>query len=265
LLVAVAMPGAACDLAAGSLTAQAADQWTRTYPLQAGGELHIGNTNGLVEIEGVDGTTLDVRAERIAHATRDAAARSLLPQIVIEEQVTPTRVSIETGRIAGLMIGAAVEVRYHVRAPRTALLRVATTNGRIALTGMTGSVTADTTNGGVVANDLRGGIHAHATNGAIQVGLAAFSRDPIDLHTTNGAVTLSLPEDAKADVSASVTNGGIDLSGLNLERSEESRRRVVGRLNGGGAAIDLTTTNGGIRVRAERAVHDPASSGSERR
>ena len=44
--------------------------------------------------------------------------------------------------------------------------------------------------------------------------------------------------------------GGINVSGLKLETTESTRRRVEGKLNGGGTLIDLRTTNGGIRVRA---------------
>src|SRR5213595_407746 len=99
LLVPLAALGAACDLAAGALTGRASDEWTKTYPLTAGGELHVSNTNGLVEIEGVEGSTVDVRVERIARAANDSAARSLLQRVVIKEQATSDRVSVETERM----------------------------------------------------------------------------------------------------------------------------------------------------------------------
>ncbi|PYR60157.1 MAG: hypothetical protein DMF91_12935, partial [Acidobacteria bacterium] len=40
----------------GPLRGQATDEWTKTYPLTRGGEVRIVNTNGKVEIEGVDGS-----------------------------------------------------------------------------------------------------------------------------------------------------------------------------------------------------------------
>ena len=101
-------------VARGSLSAQATDEWTHTYPLTAGGEVQIVNTNGRIEVEGVDGSTVEVRAERIARGATDAAARELLPRIVIKEDVKPDRVTIETERMSGIMIGAGFEVRYHV-------------------------------------------------------------------------------------------------------------------------------------------------------
>src|SRR5678816_3501860 len=51
---------AGCDLSLGHLAARATDEWTHTYPLSPGGEVRIVNTNGKVEIEGVDGATVEV-------------------------------------------------------------------------------------------------------------------------------------------------------------------------------------------------------------
>src|SRR6058998_1425406 len=87
---------AGCDVSLGNLSARATDEWTHTYPLTAGGEVRIVNTNGRIEVEGVDGTTVEVRAERIAHGATDAAARELLPRIIIKEDARPERVTLET-------------------------------------------------------------------------------------------------------------------------------------------------------------------------
>src|SRR5262245_60175601 len=72
-------------------TGRATDEWTRSYPLSAGGEIHIGNTNGRIEVEAVEGSTVEVRAERIAKAATDDGARELLPRITIKEDVKPDR------------------------------------------------------------------------------------------------------------------------------------------------------------------------------
>jgi hypothetical protein len=240
---------AACDMSLGHLTGRASDEWTRTYPLKPGGEIRIGNTNGVVEIEGVDTSTVEVRAERIARAATDAAARELLPRINIKEDVSPERVALETDKIGGILIGISYEVRYHVRAPKGAAVNVSNTNGTVRLTALTGKVSARTTNGGVRGRDLTGAVDARTTNGGVVVDLGKVGSEPVSLRTTNGGVTLYLPETAKADVSASWTNGSINLSDLKMEVSERSRRRFEGRMNGGGTPIELHTTNGGIRLR----------------
>ena len=70
-------------------------------PASNGGQLQISNTNGIVEIEGVSGSTVEVRAERVAHATTDSAARDLLPRLTIKEDVTPARIALESERTGG--------------------------------------------------------------------------------------------------------------------------------------------------------------------
>jgi hypothetical protein len=239
-----------CDLSLGHLVARATDEWTHTYPLSPGGEVRIVNTNGKIDVEGVDGSTVEVRAERIARGATDAAARELLPRIVIKENSTPDRVSLETERMSGIMIGAAFEVRYHVRAPKGAVVNVTNTNGQVVLTSLSGKVMAHTTNGGVNGKNLTGGVDARSTNGGVTIDLGSVGTERISLRTTNGGVTLIVPEKAKASLSASWTNGGINVSSLeNLEVSEKSRRHFEATLNGGGTPIDLETTNGGIRIR----------------
>ena len=254
LPLAVALAG--CDVSLGNLAARATDEWTHTYPLTAGGEVRIVNTNGRIEVEGVDGSTVEVRAERIARGATDSAARELLPRIVIREDIKPDRITLETERMSGIMIGAGFEVRYHVRAPKNAVVNVTNTNGQVVVNAIAGKVVASTTNGAVKGTNLTGGVDGRTTNGSVSIEMASVGPDPVSLETTNGSVTLMLPEKAKATVAASVTNGGITVGGLdNFEVTEKSRRRLEGRLNGGGTPVELRTTNGGIRLRSSDTVN----------
>jgi hypothetical protein len=256
LALPLALGLAGCDLSLGHLSARATDEWTHTYPLTPGGELRIVNSNGLIDVEGVDGSTVEVRAERIAKGSTEAAAKELLPRIVIKEDAKPDRVSIETERMSGIMIGAGFEVRYHVRVPKNALVNVTNTNGLVSVKGLAGKVVAHTTNGGVKGSGLSGGVNARTTNGGVTIDMASLGADPILLETTNGGVTLALPEKAKATVTASCTNGGISVGSLdNFEVSEKSRRRLEGKLNGGGTSVELHTTNGGVRLRSRDTIN----------
>src|SRR5581483_5452320 len=214
-----------------ALNGRASDEWTRTYQLSPGGEIQVGNTNGRIDIEGIDGNTVEIHAERIAKATTDGAAQELLPRIKIEEEARPDRIEVHTARISGIMVGASIEVRYRVRAPKTAKIHVTNTNGLIRLDGLAGPVEAHTTNGGVRGYDLSGRVEASTTNGGVAIDLA------------------SLPDAAKANIVATCTNGGISVNGVKMEISEQSRRRVEGTMNGGGVSVELKTTNGGVRIR----------------
>jgi DUF4097 and DUF4098 domain-containing protein YvlB len=131
--------------------------------------------------------------------------------------------------------------------PATARVGLQTTNGRIAVVNVTSGVEAGTTNGEIEGRGLSGPVKASTTNGSVDLELAALSND-VEVETTNGSVSLRVPADAKATISARWTNGGVDVDGLSIEMTEKSRRRFDGRLNGGGARIDVETTNGGITL-----------------
>jgi len=244
-VAAVTLGGCVANFA---LNGRASDTWTRTYQLSPGGEVRIGNTNGRIEVEGVDGNTVDIRAERIAKATTDDAAQELLPRIKIEEDAKPDRIDVHTARMTGIMVGASIEVSYHVRAPKTAKISVSNTNGVVTLTALAGTTDAHTTNGGVRGTDMRGEVEAETTNGGVTIDFAAIDHD-VKLSTTNGGVTIGLPDSARASVVATCTNGGISVNGVKMEISEQSRRRIEGKMNGGGANVELHTTNGGVRIR----------------
>jgi hypothetical protein len=253
LAIPVALVLGGCDMSLGSLTGRASDEWTRSYPLTAGGEIRIDNGNGSIELDAGEGSTVEVRAERIAKAATDTGAQELLPRITIKDDVKPDRVFIETERMGGIMIGASVEVRYHVRAPKNAVVNLTNTNGSILVSGSAGAVTARTSNGSVTTKNLTGPVDVRTTNGSVNVDVASLGSGKVALRTTNGSVTLRLPEDAKADVLASWTNGGINVSDVKIDVTERARRRFEGHMNGGGTPIELQTTNGGIRIRSRGA------------
>jgi hypothetical protein len=226
----------------------AKDQWKKSYPLAPGGQLEIANINGAIETEATDGSTVEVVADRTARATTPEAAKDLLQKIEMREQVSPDRVSIEVKLPSGFRMGNA-EVGFVVKVPKTALLRLSNTNGKILVTGSAGAVRADVTNGSVTGRGLTGAVNASSTNGSVSIDLDAVARDGIKLGTTNGGIQLMLPAAAQAEINASCANGTVATSNLSLEsRGTQSRRRIDATLNGGGAPIDLETTNGGIKI-----------------
>jgi hypothetical protein len=239
----------ACDVPLGHLAGRATEEWTHTYQLSPGGQVRIGNTNGRVDVIGVEGSTVEVRAQKVAHAATDEGARELLPRIKIYEDAKSDRIVVETEHMGGFMIGVGYEVRYDVKVPKNAVLELTTTNGVVSVNNLAGKVNAHTTNGGVRATNLSGAVEARSTNGSVNVDMASVGGERIRLQTTNGSVSLTVPADAKADVSATWTNGGISLSDIKLDQTERSRRSFEGRMNGGGTPIELHTTNGRIRLR----------------
>ena len=98
-------------------------------------------------------------------------------------------------------------------------------------------------------------IEASAVNGGIEFELASplDSTDSIEMETVNGGVELALASESKATFAARCVNGGVHVDGLDITKDDqgndfERRRRLNGTMNGGGAKVNLNTTNGGVRI-----------------
>jgi Toastrack DUF4097 len=254
--VAIAMPvlvlaTAGCDIVTADLKASARSEWRKSYELSPGGRVEISNVNGKIRVDPSNGNTVEVIAEKTAKAASDEAAKQALERIEITEDVSPSAIRIETHlQRSGGWFGGNGQVLYTVRVPASAEVKFSTVNGGIEVTGLKGRITAEATNGGVTARDVSGTIDASTTNGGVDVELAQVSEGGAKLECTNGGIKLRLPSDAKANINASITNGGIEASGLSIDTTESTRRRLEGRLNGGGPPIRIEGTNGGIRISA---------------
>jgi hypothetical protein len=255
--VAVILPvlivaSAGCDVVTADLKHTQTGHWRKTYDLAPGGRVEINNVNGKIVVEPSTGNTVEVVAVKTAKGATEEAAKQALERVEIREDVSSDviRVGTKVTQGQGWFGGGGTQVAYAVRVPAAAEVKFTTVNGGIELTGLSGRITAETTNGGVVARNVSGAIDASTTNGGVDLELSGVAEGGARLGCTNGGLKLRLPADAKASISAAITNGGIDVNGLAIETSESSRRRLVGRLNGGGAPIRLEGTNGGITIGA---------------
>jgi hypothetical protein len=242
------------------MSARASDEWTRSYPLGSGGRVVIFNRNGGIDLQGVDASTVEVRAERVTHATTEKTARELLPRIAIAEDVKPDLVSVRTEGIEGILVGVSFEVVYHVKVPRWANVRLQTSNGDLSVIDVTGRVVANTGSGDIKADNLGGGLETRTVNGSTTVDLRSIGVDPVSIRATNGAVRLTLPAASNANLVASSANGTVSMDGVAFEPTGEPvpergrGRRVRGRLNRGGTSIELQTVNGNIVISARGAA-----------
>jgi len=119
-LVAVAFVAAstsACELAFTQFSAEQKDQWERSYALEAGGEFELRNTNGTIEVGPSADGKVHVRAERIAKAGSEAAAKELLAKIEIREEVSAGSVRLDTKSPSSGFMSGHVNVNYQVQVP----------------------------------------------------------------------------------------------------------------------------------------------------
>jgi len=253
LLVALlASASAGCDIVTADLRSEETSQWQKTYTLDANGRVEIGNVNGKIRVEPSSGNTVEITAIKKARGATPEQAKAALERATIVENVSAGSIKIETRitRLEGIVFnGGNLQVEYLVRVPAGAEMRATTVNGGIEIAGLKGRVTAETTNGGVEARSVSGQLEASTTNGGLDIDLESIAEGGVKLECTNGGIKVRLPRDAKATISASITNGGISAGDLAIDATgENSRRRLEGRMNGGGPRLQIAGTNGGISL-----------------
>lgn len=252
LVLPLLLASAGCDIVTAEFRSEETAEWRKTYQLAPDGRVEISNVNGKIEVQPGDGNTVEVVALKKAKGPSPEAAKAALDRITITEDASPVHIKIDTkmSRTGGFFNGGSLSVEYRVKVPAAAGVKFTTVNGSIDLSGLKGPIEADTTNGGVHARDVAGQIQASTTNGGLDIDLARVADGGVKLDCTNGGIKVRVPRDAKATISARITNGGINAGDLPIETNETTRRRLDGRLNGGGPRIDIEGTNGGISLLA---------------
>lgn len=263
LVLTVGLGVAACDIKTSAngdfsfdiSSGKAQDTWTRTYNLSSNGRFELINVNGRVTAEPATDGKVSVEGRRTAKGSSDEAAKENLAKLEIREEVSPDRVRVESRppRLSGF---GGHEIEWTVKIPAGVVVDLRTVNGGVRLNGLRGEVHAKTTNGGVRGQEMGNQIlEASSVNGGISIEFnqPLDANASVDVETVNGGVELSLTADTKATISARAVNGGVRVTDLKVEKQEqansfESKRRLEGTLNGGGAKVNVSTTNGGVRI-----------------
>lgn len=263
LVVSVGFSVSACDIEAQNgkfdidfAGGKATDTWSRTYTVQPGGRFELINVNGRITADPSDGKEVIVEGKRTAKAHTDEAAKDRLAKLEIREEVGGSSVRVESRppRMSGF---GGHEIEWTVKVPKGIIVDLRTTNGGIRMNGLSGELHAKVTNGGVKGMGLViDSLEASVVNGGIEIELGAplDATDSVELVTVNGGVTFAIPSESKATIAARAVNGGVRVSdALQAEQEPESqdferRRRFNGTINGGGAKVNVNTTNGGVRI-----------------
>jgi DUF4097 and DUF4098 domain-containing protein YvlB len=204
-----------------------------------------------------------------AYGPRGAGARY---SIRVPRRVQLDRIITSNGGIRVEDIEGTVNLRTSNGAIRTwrvnGSLEARTSNGSIEASGQTGNAVAHTSNGRVRIEMSKGALEAGTSNGSLTARVTQpdaqlpvrleSSNGNIDLtldavrevraNTSNSSITVHLPDGANARVHARTSNSSITTDFDVLTRGMISKHSLDGSLGSGGPVIDLSTSNGGIKI-----------------
>ncbi|MGA2327646.1 MAG: DUF4097 family beta strand repeat-containing protein [Bryobacteraceae bacterium] len=129
---------------------------------------------------------------------------------------------------------------------------VRTSNGTIRMDRVQGGIEASTSNGSihVVVSKPKPGqpLRFESSNGSLDLTLAELANNEVRATTNNSSITLRVPASIKAQLRASTSNSSITSDLDVVTRGTIGKNHLEGEINGGGALIQLSTSNGSIKV-----------------
>jgi hypothetical protein len=205
--------------------------------------------NGGVEIEGWNRDSIAVTARIQASARTEEAAEAIARELRIEAANGVVRV---TGGRAASGRHQNWGVTFVVRVPRRTDLTVATENGPLSVSNVTGTMDLQTHNGPLSLYGVGGDVHASAQNGPLTVELLGTKWEGagLDAETRNGPAELQIPSNYNAKIEFGTVNGPMDVGfPMTVTISGRVKDRITTTLGSGGAPIRVVTTNGPMTVR----------------
>lgn len=127
---------------------------------------------------------------------------------------------------------------------------VRTSNGHVRAEGIRGALDATTSNSSIHATleKVDGAVRVQSSNGGIDLSLPPDTQSAVRAHTSNNGITLHLPGEVNARLSAGTSNASISSDFEMRMRGEISKHHIEGSIGNGGPLIDLSTSNGQIRI-----------------
>lgn len=226
--------------------ADTADRQARTLSLPDGRALTIDVTVGSVRIDGWERDEVEIVVERHVPTAADQA------RLPIEIEDTPSRVAIRAVQADG-GTDPGLRADLTVKVPRAALIEsIRVLEGRIAINGFGGSISADVRRGPIAAGDVTGTLRLETGIGDLDVtGARLAAGGVMRLRTFNGDVRLRLSErPANARILALALNGDITSTIPLTMKQAWGPRWGEATLGAGDPVISIDVVTGTIEIRS---------------
>ncbi len=272
----------ACALLVLAASPAAADRWERTIEVTGRPTFVLHGQDASVSVRGSDRPTIGIRVTThgwsIGPKAVEVEGTRSGNRVVLEVTEPHPRLSIN--------FNGAREVQIEVEVPRESDLDLTSGDGPISVEsvagtggircgdgaisaeGLRGDLRLATGNGAITGRDLDGRLSAESSDGRVSVDgrfdhlevrtrdgrVLAVARpgsqvaDGWTLRSGDGTLTLRVPPDLRSDLFLRSSGGGIRVRLPVEPYGEMGRHEVRGRLNGGGALLEMRTGDGVIRL-----------------
>ena len=237
-------------------------------PLSPGSNFATQTHNGSITITGADVADCNITATITARATTAEDAKKLAEQTKIKLESQADKLTAKIQEPVRLN-NRSVSVNLDVTVPNRTGLELATYNGQMRITNITGQTNGTTHNGNVTAERISGTIKLRTHNGSIVCrevsgdtqlkthngNVKVYYSKPapfacnISLITYNGGIDLTTPLNFSGEVDASTHNGSIRTDLPITVVGKVSKNKLTGTIGMGQGKLHLETHNGSITIR----------------
>ncbi|MGO8699735.1 MAG: DUF4097 family beta strand repeat-containing protein [Limisphaerales bacterium] len=124
-----------------------------------------------------------------------------------------------------------------------------TSGGRVTVKNFGGPVSVKSSGGGMTIEKIGGKVNASTSGGSISAVLLSPVPGDVALSTSGGGVTVMAPEDAVFNIDAETSGGGVTCDLPATVQGKMKHNKLKGAVNGGGPAVVLRTSGGGIQIK----------------
>lgn len=232
------------------------DTITKTFTVEPGGTLTLETDIGSIEVQGVEGNTVEVEVIREVKINNEKKVEEILEDFQIEFSQSGKDVFIKAEyERSGWQrfwdnISKHLRVKYIVSVPHVYNVDLKTKGGSISVEDLEGEVKSRTSGGSLRFDRISGDVSGRTSGGSIRIGEV---NGTVGVHTSGGSIKI---EKAKGEVDAHTSGGSITV--------EEVTGAIRAKTSGGSVKAyishqpmsdcHLTTSGGSITVYMEEDI-----------
>ncbi len=215
----------------------------------SGGSLKLGRIQGPVNGR-TSGGSISLAAATEAVEVKTSGGRIEVGEVEATVTAQTSGGSIKIARAKGDAIaktsGGSITVEE-----AAAKLEAETSGGSIHLGKVAGPATAHTSGGSIDIAEISGAINASTSGGSVSARLTGQPKGDCSLRSSGGGIRVDLSEKVAVDLDARTSGGRVttDLPVTITVQGEQKSNHLQGKINGGGPALVLKTSGGGIHLR----------------
>ncbi|HZT96186.1 MAG TPA: DUF4097 family beta strand repeat-containing protein [Chloroflexota bacterium] len=251
-------------------------------------ELSVSNVSGRIHVQGKPGNTIRVKAMRSSSSRREPA------NVDIRREGNKVSVQTKASQFGLMNFGRVSPVQYDIEVPidcamqlnavsadilvsgTRAGLSLQTVSGDLRMDDIAGDITMTTVSGDIVANALSGTVVARTTSGDCIIRSSRLRRFSINTvsgdfdiesplfegeqcfaKSVSGDLCMLVPPDTAATVQLKSVSGSVECR-LPAEIIRSGRRHWQGRINGGGASLEMNSVSGDLAINPSGSARSPS-------